>query len=55
MLENWRPISLLNVDTKIMSEVIASKLKIIKPVSVIKDRYIGETVPSVFDIMEISS
>lgn len=56
IIENWRPISLLNVDTKIMSKVIAFRLKNVFPniihynqTGFIKDRYIGETVPSIFD------
>ena len=59
LLENWRPISLLNVDAKIMSKVIATRIKSVLPniihhnqTGFIKDRYIGETVRSIFDIME---
>ena len=59
LLENWRPISLLNVDAKIMSKVIAVRIKNVLPYIIhhnqtgfIKDRYIGETVRSIFDIME---
>ena len=61
LLENWRPISLLNVDTKIMLKVIASRLKNVLPniihhnqIGFIKDRYIGETVRSIFVIMEFT-
>ena len=61
LLENWRPISLLNVDTKIMLKVIASRLKNVLPniihhnqTGFIKDRYIGETVRSIFVIMEFT-
>ena len=51
----------INVDTKIMSKVIASRLKNVLPniihhnqTGFIKDRYIGETVRSIFDIMEFT-
>ena len=61
LLENWRPISLLNVDAKIMSKVIAARIKNVLPSIIhhnqtgfIKDRYIGETVRSIFDIMELT-
>ena len=51
LLENWRPISLVNIDAKIMSKVIVTRIKNVLP-NIIhhnqtcynKDRYIGETV-----------
>ena len=60
LLENWRPIFLVNVDAKIMSKVIATRIKKILPnimhhnqTGYVKDRYIGETVRSVFDVMDL--
>ena len=61
LLKNWRPISLLKVHAKIMSKVIAARIKNALPnvihhnqTGFIKDRYIGETVRSIFDIMELT-
>ena len=61
-LENWRPISLINVDAKIMSKVIATRLKNVlqqiihhNQTGFVKDRYIGERVRSIFDIMEFTA
>ena len=56
-LENWRPISLVNVDEKIMSKVIASRIKnvlpgIIHQTGYVKDRFIGETIRSIYDVMD---
>ena len=55
-IENWRPISLINVDAKIISKVIALRIKEVLPYIIhhnqtgyIKDRYIGETIRSIFD------
>ena len=60
-LENWRPISLVNVDAKIMSKAIATRIKNVLPniihhnqTGFIKDRYFGETVRSIFDIMDFT-
>ena len=58
LLENLRPISLLNVDYKILTKVIAKRLekllpKIINPdqTGYVKGRYIGENVRLIQDIM----
>ena len=56
-LDNWRPISLVNVDAKIMSKAIATRIKNVlrniihhNQTGFIEDRYIGETVRSIFDM-----
>ena len=58
-LENWRPISLVNVDAKISSRVIANRIKCCLPVIIhhnqsgfIKDRLIGETARSIPDTID---
>ena len=60
-LENWRPISLVNVDAKIMSKVLAVRIKNVllniihhNQSGYVKDRYIGETVRSIFDLMDFT-
>jgi len=57
-LANWRPVSLLNTDYKILTKVLAMRLqkvihKLINSdqVGYIKGRYIGENVRTMFDIM----
>ena len=62
LLENWRPISLVNVDTKIMSKVIAARVKKVLPSIIhynqtgyVKDRFIGEAIHSIFNIMDFTA
>ena len=60
-LKNWRPISLLNVDYKIISKVLAVRLQDILPSIIhenqtgfVKGRYIGDNIRALLDIMEIT-
>ena len=58
-LKNWRPISLLNVDYKIASKVIAERIRKTLPNLVhfnqsgfIERRYIGDTIRTLLDIID---
>jgi hypothetical protein len=56
-LKNWRPITLLTVDYKILAKALATRLKTILPEYIdesqfgyIKDRYIGENIRCLIDL-----
>ena len=58
MLKNWRPISLLNTDYKVLTKCLATRLKKILPtvihpdqVAYLKGRYIGQNIRTIVDIM----
>jgi len=58
-LENWRPISLTNVDAKIASKVIAARIIPVLPEIItstqtgyVKGRFIGGAVRSIIDVMD---
>ena len=60
-IKNWRPISLINFDAKLLSKALAERLKAVLP-SIIKhdqtayvyNRFIGESVRVVSDVLEIT-
>ena len=61
-IKNWRPISLLNVDTKIISKALSEKMKEVLPslisyeqTAYIKNRFIGESGRLISDIIDICS
>ena len=61
-LKNWRPISLLNTDYKILTKLLAHRLQIVIPNIVssnqtgyIKNRYAGENIRTIADIMRYTS
>ena len=60
-IENWRPISLLNVDTKIIWKSLASRFLPVLPTIIspdqtacVRGRYIGESIRLISDILESS-
>ena len=60
-LKNWRPISLINVDTKILSKSLALRIKKVlsslihsDQTAYVKDKYIGESVRLINDVLEFT-
>ena len=58
LVKNWRPISLMNVDTKIASKVLALRMKKVIPNSInydqtahVKGRSIGESIRIIDDML----
>ena len=61
-LKNWRPISLLTTDYKILTKSLASRLQKALPslintdqVGYMKNRFIGQNVRTIFDLVEITN
>ena len=61
-LKNWRPISLLNTDYKILAHVLAGRLQRVLPEIIskdqnayIKNRFIGYNIRTILDVIETSN
>ena len=62
LLKNWRPISLLNTDYKLLTKCLAMRLHHVLPSIIncdqtgfLKGRYIGENIRTIADIIEYTS
>ncbi len=58
-LKNWRPISLLNTDYKILTKLLAARMKKVLPdiihtdqVGYVEGRYIGQNIRTIVDMIE---
>ena len=61
-LKNWRPLTLLNTDYKIIAKVMGMRLRHVLPeiihsdqVAYLKDRYIGQNIRVIDDVLNFSS
>ena len=59
LLSNWRPISLLNAEVKLLSKALAYRIKKVLPSIIhnnqsgyVEGRFIGETIRTIDDIMQ---
>ena len=59
LIKNWRPITLLNVDYKLLAGVLASRMKEVLPSIIqneqkgfLKNQYIGENIRTIADSLE---
>ena len=60
LLKNWRPITLLDIDYKIATKCIAKRLEKVLSTLIdrdqtgcVKNRFIGENVRLIFDVIEL--
>ena len=58
-IKNWRPISLINVDAKILSKILATRMKRVlskiincNQTAYVKGRYIGESIRLLIDVLD---
>ena len=62
LLKNWRPISLLNTDYKILTKCLSHRIQDVLPSIInsdqtgyIKGRYIGENIRTISDLIDYTS